>query len=159
MSTLGKSINNFNIPVCDKFRPTILDGQRCYQVNANEMQDDVDKDKIASQGIVLLLDYNLDRMVKFEGYDKLTMDNSSILEKNIKNTNDAMIYRETLGNNCFQFFRFSVIFLFKGRLHFKHDSVLKCQLYLILTPHLLILLLSSPYHRMQPASYKLLLMA
>ena len=91
MATLGKSINNFNIPVCDKFRPTILDGQRCFQVNANEMQDDVDKDKIASQGIVLLLDYNLDRMVKFEGYDKLTMDNSSILEKNIKNTNDAMI--------------------------------------------------------------------
>jgi hypothetical protein len=101
ISTLGKRINNFNIPVCDKFRPTILDGQRCYQVDANEMRDIVDKDKIASQGIVLLLDYNLDRMVKYGEGDVLTIDNSSILEKNITNTNDAMIYIETLGNYYF----------------------------------------------------------
>ena len=37
-------------------------------------------------------------MVKYGGADMSTTDNSSILEKNTKNANDAMIYIETLDN-------------------------------------------------------------
>ena len=101
MSVMGKTIHNFNIPACDKFRPTFLDGQLCYQLDANELRNKVDKLKIAAQGIVLLLDYNLDRMVKDEEDDLPTVGDYSILEENNKNTNDAKIYIETLGNNNF----------------------------------------------------------
>ena len=101
MSVMGKTIHNFNIPACDKFRPTFLDGQLCYQLDANELRNKVDKLKIAAQGIVLLLDYNLDRMVKDEEDDLQTVGDYSILEENNKNTNDAKIYIETLGNNNF----------------------------------------------------------
>ena len=101
MSVMGKTIDNFNIPVCDKFRPTFLDGQLCYQLDANELRNKVDKKEIASQGIVLLLDYNFDRMVKDEGGDLSTMDNSKLLKVKNENIKDAMIYIETLGKNNF----------------------------------------------------------
>ena len=98
---MGNNIDNFNIPVCDKFRPTFLEGQLCYQLDANEFGKKVNKEEIASQGVVMLLDYNLDRMVTHKEDDTLTVDDSSILKKNKKNINDAMIYIETLGINNF----------------------------------------------------------
>ena len=99
MSVIGKTIDNFNIPVCDKFKPTFLDGQLCYQLDANELRNKVDKKKMTSQGIVFLLDYNVDRMVKDEGDNLPTMDDASLLDDDNENSMDAMIYIETLGNN------------------------------------------------------------
>ena len=91
MSVMGRTIDNFNIPVCDKFRPIFLDGQLCYKVDVNELMNKVDKKKIASHGILLLLDYNLDRMIKAEG------DNDSVFDENGENSKEAKIYIETLG--------------------------------------------------------------
>jgi hypothetical protein len=101
MSATGKSVDNFNVPVCDKFRPTFLDGQLCYQLDANELRSQVSNEEIASQGVVMLLDFNLDRMVTHKKDDQFKVENSSILNKNKNNINinDAMIYIETLGNN------------------------------------------------------------
>ena len=98
---MGKTIDNFNIPVCDKFTPTFLDGQLCYLLDANELRNKVDKKKMTSQGIVFLLDYNVDRMVKDEGDDLPTIENSKLLEVDNNNTKDAIIYIETLGKNNF----------------------------------------------------------
>jgi hypothetical protein len=115
MLVMGKTINNFNIPVCDKFRKTFLDGQLCYQLDANELRNKVDKKKMASQEIVLLLDYNFERMVKDEGRDLPTMDNALLSGVNTENNMDAMIYIETLGNNNFFLNRFCLTF----KLHLK----------------------------------------
>ena len=101
MSVMGKTIDNFNIPVCDKFRPTFLDGQLCYQLDTNELRNKVDKKEMASQGIVMLLDYNFDRMVKDEEDDLPTIQNSKLMEFDNENIIDAMIYIETLGKNNF----------------------------------------------------------
>jgi hypothetical protein len=103
MSVMGKTIDNFNIPVCDKFRPTFLDGQLCYQLEAHELRNKVDKEEIASQGVVMLLDYNLERMVKHNEENTSTVEDSSIMKKNKENRDDAMIYIETLGKNNFFF--------------------------------------------------------
>jgi hypothetical protein len=92
---MGKRIDKFSIPVCDKFQPTLLDGQRCYQVDVNQLRNKVDKKKMASEGIELLLDYNFDRMGRLDGDDGSTVE---ILEEHYKSTNAAMIYIETLGN-------------------------------------------------------------
>ena len=101
MSVMGKTIHNFNIPVCHKFRPTFHDGQLCYKLDAKELRNKVDKRKMESQEIVLLLDYNYDLMVKDNGDDLPTMENSVLSGVNNENTMDAMIYIETLGNNSF----------------------------------------------------------
>ena len=70
-------------------------------MDANELRNKVDKRKIESQEIVLRLDYNFDQMVKYEGDDLPTMDNSLLSGVNNENIKDAMIYIETLGNNSF----------------------------------------------------------
>jgi hypothetical protein len=102
MSAMGKTIENFNIPVCDKFQPTFLDGHLCYTVDADKLRNKVNKKKImASQEIVLLLDYNFDRMLKDEGDDLPTLENSLLSGDKDENIMDAMIYIETLGNNNF----------------------------------------------------------
>ena len=101
MSVMGKTINNFNIPVCDKFRPTFLDGQLCYQLDANELRNKVDKKEMASEGVIMLLDYNFERTVTNKEEKTLIKENSPISNKNKKNTVDAMIYIETLGNYNF----------------------------------------------------------
>ena len=98
---MGKSIHNFNIPVCHKFRSTFLDGQLCYQLDANELRNKVDKKKMASEGVIMLLDYNFERTVTNKEEKTLIKENSPISNKNKKNTVDAMIYIETLGNYNF----------------------------------------------------------
>ena len=87
MSVMGRSFNNFSSPICDKFKHTFLDGQLCYQVDVNDLRNKVDKKKMASNGIVLLLDYNFERTVKLEE------------EERNENKGEARIYIETLGNN------------------------------------------------------------
>ena len=98
MSVEGKSSNNFNSPVCDKFRPAFLDGQLCYQVDPNELRNEVDMKKMASHGIIMLLDYNFERMVRDDGNEDSRLEDSSILLENKDNRKEAMIYIETLGN-------------------------------------------------------------
>jgi hypothetical protein len=110
MSVMGKTINNFDIPLCDKFRPTFLEGQLCYQLDANELRNIVDKKEIASQGIVMLLDYNFDRMVKDIGDYLPTMEKSKLLKVGNDNTMDAKIYIETLGKNNFLKYQFCLTF-------------------------------------------------
>ena len=97
VSVEGKSSNNFNSPVCDKFRPAFLDGQLCYQVDPNELRNEVDMKKMASHGIIMLLDYNFERMVRDDGNEDSRLEDSSILLENKDNRKEAMIYIETLG--------------------------------------------------------------
>ena len=85
--------------VCDKFMRTFHDGQHCYKVDVNELKDEVDKKKMASDGIALLLDYNFDRMVNFEGGGSSLLKDSSILKGKDESEEEAMIYIETLGKN------------------------------------------------------------
>ena len=102
-SVEGKSNNNFNSPVCDKFSPTFLDGQLCYQVDPNELRNKVDMKKMASHGIIMLLDYNFERMVRADGNEDSRLEDSSILLENKDNRKEAMIYIETLGKKLLFF--------------------------------------------------------
>ena len=62
MSVMGENISNFSIPVCKKFRPSVVEGQPCYQDDVNEFKDEVDEEKLMSHGLVMILDYNEVRM-------------------------------------------------------------------------------------------------
>ena len=98
MLVTGKTTDRFLTPVCNIFRQTILDGELCYQADVNELRERVDRNKIASEGFVFLLDYNSDRMASVQQGDEKTVDEVPMFEKDHGNRDQAMIYIETLGN-------------------------------------------------------------
>ena len=100
MLAMGEYIENFDFPVCNKFRPTLLDGDLCYQLDVNSIQNINATDQ---PDIIFLLDYNEDRQ-----YNKLSGNgdthetesrNMKDMAENHGKENDAMIYIETLGKN------------------------------------------------------------
>ena len=99
MAVTGKTTVRFLSPVCNIFRQTILDGELCYQADVNVLSDRVDRNKIASEGFVFLLDYNSDRMASVQQGDEKTGDEAPMFEKDHGNRDQAMIYIETLGIN------------------------------------------------------------
>ena len=117
MSVMGKKIDLFDYPVCNIFRPKLLKGQLCYQVDVNAVKDQVDAEKAIKHGLVVILDYNEDRT---------KIDNAEVngpLENNLHDNEDkaieARIYVETLGR-IISFFRLFNIYciLLKSLSHF-----------------------------------------
>ena len=78
-----------------------MDGQVCYQADVakNKIRDMVDKRKIATEGFVMLLDYNENRMVKL-GDDLESGEDSPLLGKR-EVDKDVMLYVETVGKNSY----------------------------------------------------------
>ena len=99
MSVMGKMHHRFSYPVCDKFRPKVLKGRLCYQVDINEFKDQVDSTKLMKHGLSLMLDYNEDRMGLDTNMDQETVLNMDWFHmlKNDDKKQKAMIYIETLG--------------------------------------------------------------
>ena len=60
-STLGRSIGGLDFPICDKFKPTVLDGQVCYVLDLKEavpsLQGETEKGK--EKGLLLALNMNI----------------------------------------------------------------------------------------------------
>ena len=96
---MGETNSNFSIPVCNKFKPRVLKGQLCYQVDVNEFKDEVDSEKLRTHGLAFYMDYNEDRT----GLDKSTKLETSVdkdfvdMREKDKKKYEAMIYIETLG--------------------------------------------------------------
>ena len=63
--------DDFNLPVCTMFQPTILDGQQCYQ-----LKDDLYTGQGKDQGLAFLVDINADRSVHFSNGNNLVEDKS-----------------------------------------------------------------------------------
>ena len=98
MEIIGKLVPNFTIPVCNKFKPTVLDGQRCYQLDVNESINKVDR-KLMSHGLTFLMDYNEDRMGMTNDNPKEVVKKKDLVAMHDSGDrqNEAMIYIETLG--------------------------------------------------------------
>ena len=96
---LGRAVSEFDIPVCDKFIPVILEDQLCYQVDVNQFKNLIDMKKLISHGLVFLMDYNSDRMEPEARNEMDSDDFENILdeEEDMDYSNEAMIYIETLG--------------------------------------------------------------
>ena len=98
MNILGQSVPNFSIPTCNKFRPIMLEGQQCYQLDVDEFSTDMDR-KQKSQGLVFMMDYNEDRAgLEAEGMNEVLNKKGLIaMQGNDARKNEAMIYIKTLG--------------------------------------------------------------
>ena len=66
LNITGVEINQFQIPVCNHFKPTILAEKLCYTFDVDTLNDDRNgySRKLAlNKGLVFLMDYNLERNV------------------------------------------------------------------------------------------------
>ena len=61
MSAMGVKIDQFDVPVCNSFRPKIVLDQLCYQVDPNKYKDKIDLNQELS--LTLFIHYNEDRNI------------------------------------------------------------------------------------------------
>ena len=100
MSIMGETNSLFDSPICNKFKPKIRNGQLCYQVNVNEVKDQIGNKDDQLIGLTFLLDYNDERMVQVK--NSKSMDASldglyKMQNENKGNKPEAKIYIEALG--------------------------------------------------------------
>ena len=74
MSVMGVKIDQFDVPVCNSFRPKIVKDQLCYTVDPNEYKHKIDKKGELS--LSLFIHYNEDRQMEDvdEKKPKITVD-------------------------------------------------------------------------------------
>ena len=73
MSVMGVKIDQFNVPVCNSFRPNIVMDQLCYTVDPNNY-----KDRINLKGDLsfsLFINYNEDREIVLKMKDSSAEEN------------------------------------------------------------------------------------
>ena len=102
MSVVGKKIDHFPVPVCNKFVKTTLNGHVCYSIDINELKNEmefsIDTHKI---GLKLLLDYNEDRQyLEYQPNIESSIDHSDVKfipSRKDENKNEPVIYVGSLG--------------------------------------------------------------
>ena len=62
MSVMGIKMDQFDVPVCNSFRPIIVLDQLCYQVDPNEYKDKIDPKGDLS--LSFFIHYNEDRQME-----------------------------------------------------------------------------------------------
>ena len=112
MSVMGKKIPNLNLTVCSKFKPRVLEGQLCYQIDVNEFVNQMDSKKLMSHGLIFLMDYNEDRL----GLNMNTDLDTAADEVDLKENDDdhdkrteAKIYIQTQGMHNFDILKNSLL--------------------------------------------------
>ena len=76
MSVMGIKIDQFDVPVCNSFRPKIIRDQLCYTVDPNKYKDKIDLHKDLS--LSLFINYNEDKEMAFENNDTSVEDDNFI---------------------------------------------------------------------------------
>ena len=79
MSWIGKKIEEFDLPVCNSFRRSLLKGQLCYELDVNQTTEQQFSGDQLRMGLTLLMDNNEDRMIS----DKNNTGQSLNSEKNL----------------------------------------------------------------------------
>ena len=85
------------------FRPKILEGQLCYEVDVDEVKDKVGTKEAIKHGLMIIMDYNEDKMITDNNadvndplQDNLHSQHKLMLRK-VDETLAAKIYIETIG--------------------------------------------------------------
>ena len=67
MSAMGMKNNQFELPVCNSFKPKILNEQLCYETSIERLNK-YDVRENLKEGLVFFLDYNEDRQIKLDDH-------------------------------------------------------------------------------------------
>ena len=72
---LGEYIEGLEFPICNKFTPTVLDGQLCYTFDISSVLPDMETLDGKDGELLLLLDYNTERSVSSQRSTKTNTGN------------------------------------------------------------------------------------
>ena len=89
---IGVSIQEFEIPVCNIFRPRIYLDQLCYETNLQELKDSQKIENQLEKGLTLVLDYNEER----QNYNIMEQNESQTMKELYPDNDDVSIYLDTI---------------------------------------------------------------
>ena len=99
---LGRRVEGFDLPVCDKFEVTSLEGQRCYRLDTTKHIPRLSSTRqwreLLSKGLTLLLDYNEDRDIHFQSNLKPPEGEGGFLDSiaELQTQHEALVSLDTL---------------------------------------------------------------
>ena len=89
---IGARIKEFEIPVCNIFKPRIYLNQLCYETSLQELKDSQKIGKQLEKGLTLILDYNEER----QNYNIMEQNESQTRKELYPDNNDVSIYLDTI---------------------------------------------------------------
>ena len=99
MLVMGATVSLFEVPVCNSFKPKILNDQLCYQVDLNRYSNMNNRVRELESGFAFIMDFNKDRQVRF--FKEFKNGTEEGLVNWISESNhdeSAFIYLDTIGN-------------------------------------------------------------
>ena len=101
MSAMGVNVSLFEVPVCNSFKPKILNDQLCYQVDLNRYSSENNRIRELESGFAFIMDFNEDRQVRFfKEFKNRTEEGLVNWISESNHDESAFIYLNTIGN-CF----------------------------------------------------------
>ena len=89
---IGERIQDFEIPVCNIFRPRIYLDQLCYETNLQNIKDSQEIGKQLESGLTLVLDYNEERQY----YNSIQKNKAQAKKALYQNNDDVSIFLDTI---------------------------------------------------------------
>ena len=94
MRIMGTKSEQYDVPVCNSFKPLIRNDQLCYQIDLEDFKDTKNIENQLKEGLVLILDYNNERqMPKIITGNKTQEKRFYLLSEN---QNSVQIHLETI---------------------------------------------------------------
>ena len=90
--SIGARTQEFEIPVCNIFRPRIYLDQLCYETNLQDLKDSQKIRKQLEMGLTLVLDYNEER----QNYNVIQRNKSPANNSLYTGNDDVSIYLDTI---------------------------------------------------------------
>ena len=100
MSVMGVKNKQFSVPVCNSFKPTVLNDRLCYRVNPIDFKSSRTSVEDLKKGLIFFIDHNEDRQTENKLETNYT---GNLFESFVKvhENEKALIYLETIGNISF----------------------------------------------------------
>ena len=101
MSSVGSKIDEFDVPVCNSFRPKIFNDQLCYELDLKKFSINENIEMELKLGFNFLMDYNEDRQIQLSKYQKIVKQHMSLAQSvaELEQDKQAVLYLDTVGKN------------------------------------------------------------
>ena len=110
MSVMGVNNDQFSVPVCNSFKPVVLNDRLCYRVNLNDFKSLRTSEEDIKKGLIFFIDHNEDRQT-VNKLETNYIDNLFGSFVKVHENKKSLIYLETIGrSNQYLLFRIKVIF-------------------------------------------------